>query len=127
MRPLIAALMLCAAASAPALSAEPAKYPLMYKQMMDAGRDVGRPYFECDYTSRACERGLIWYNHLRVFEMIDDTDRKTIIGHGGCTWSARSWVCWDFDKGTYRGVVNGGHREGNMTVEDKYDWPRPIW
>jgi hypothetical protein len=104
------------------------KYPQMYKQMLDAGHNVGKPYFQCDYTSKSCERGLIWNGHLRVFEMIDDADRTTVIGHGGCSWNVSgSWVCWNFDNGTYRGVINGSQKSGDMTVEDRYDWPRPIW
>jgi hypothetical protein len=103
------------------------KYPKMYEFMAQMGNVAGRPYFQCDYTGKMCERGRIWNGHNRVFEIISEEDRTTVIGHGGCTWSASSYVCWNFTTGTYWGFVNGADRSGDMTVEDQSNWPRPIW
>jgi hypothetical protein len=106
------------------------KYEQMYKFMLDTARDVqAGDYFNCDYTARTCERGFAWHGE-RVFELISDEDRKTVVGHGACHVNSgrwESWVCWNFDTGYYVGVVNGGKQDGQMTVSDTYNWPRPIW
>jgi hypothetical protein len=106
------------------------KYPQIYKFMIDTAASTDSDnYFRCDYTSKTCERGRAWGSN-RVFEMVSDDDRKTVIGHGAChvnggRWT--SWVCWNFDTGVYVGVINGGNDQGQMTVADTYNWPRPIW
>ena len=64
---------------------------------------VGQPYFECDYTTRTCERGFILRNE-RTFELLAE-DRQTVIGHYFCSswrssgYKASSRTCIDFDRG----------------------------
>jgi hypothetical protein len=113
------------------VKAEPVNaYPQMYKFMTDMASNPltsARSYFNCDYTTKTCERGMAWRGY-RVFEAISDADRTTILGHGACHSNpSGSSVCWNFDKGVYAGVINGGSREGNMTAEDTYNWPLPAW
>jgi hypothetical protein len=122
----LTAAALVAVASSPA-KAE-AKYPQVYKFMTNiAGQARGNAYFRCDYTSRTCERGQAWGMGNRVFEIVSDEDRKTVLGHGACHVNPDSWVCWNLDTGYYVGVINATQREGEMKVDDKYDWPRPFW
>ncbi|MBO0757004.1 MAG: hypothetical protein J2P54_14175 [Bradyrhizobiaceae bacterium] len=111
----------------------PSKYPQMYKFLVDMANNPltgARSYFNCDYTTKICERGQSWSSAAstyRVFEALSDADRTTVLGHGACLDRGGSWVCWNFDKGVYSGDVNGSHHEGDMTVSDTYSWPRPIW
>lgn len=114
---------------------ETIKYQNMYKFMTDMASDMrtsSHSYFECDYTIQSCERGRSWtlaspFVNWRVFEIVNDADRTTVIGHGACSIRATTSLCWRFDDGFYTGVINGHRRDGIMTVEDHYDWPRPIW
>ena len=56
----------------------------------------------------------------RVFEMISDADRTTVIGHGACRINPNgSWVCWNFDKDVHVGVVNDARLERDPC--EKYD------
>jgi hypothetical protein len=127
----LAAVALCAAAITPTMADQPVKYPKMYKFLTDTASNLfkgtGGAYFECNYTSKMCERGIAWRGE-RVFVMISDEDRTTVIGHGACHVNPNgSWVCWNFDTGIYVGVVNDSPQKGNMTVEDTYNWPLPSW
>ena len=94
-----------------------------------AGMSRAQEYFECSYTTKTCERGGRWFvqgQWWRIFALISDDDRTTVLAHGACASGARSWVCWNFTEGTYTGELNREHVSGDMDP-DFYSWPFPRW
>jgi hypothetical protein len=108
-------------------------HPQMYSFLVQAAAyDAdAREYFNCDYTTKACERGIAFKGVIgrwRVFEMIADADRKTVIGHAACMDQEYEHACWNFTTGTVVQVIaspnplNRRTKTGDIPP-DRCSWP----
>jgi hypothetical protein len=113
--------------------------PMMARSMYQASETPGLPrrqdYFECSYTARICEKGWVFGrtgpDTIRLFDVIDDTDRTTVVGTGACRIfprvdRANGWICWNFTKGTWIAEINGRQRSGPMG-QDADGAPKPSY
>lgn len=102
MRNLKKLLVLAVAAmiSAPAHATE-MKYPNFYAYSYLAMEQIGFPYFNCDYTSQVCIKGMTFGPNNSRFAgvILDGKDRKTILRHVACQQNMRD--CIDFDQGIW--------------------------
>lgn|SRR5437870_6086137 len=90
---IVAALILFA--TAPAVAEPVMKFPNAYKKRFAERYCLGgRPYFECDYTSRTCMRGSVNFQGGFIGEILAE-DRSTVIAHVECT----GYICTNFDTG----------------------------
>ena len=126
MKFLLIAAALAASIVTPAMAGEPHPQTLKFLSQFR-----GTEYFECSYTNKTCERGIYWGSNgmyttrHRLFELIDDTDRKTILAHGYCYTEyhyGASWICFDLDHGTYNQETSDGRKSSGDMHPDKYGW-----
>ena len=83
-----------------------------------------RVNFDCDYTSHTCERWVSPHPDWRVYELISDYDRRTVIGHGACGYG----VCVDLETGEVTGwerQLAGFHAWINGPDGRRYPFPGP--
>jgi hypothetical protein len=83
------ALLTCSASAAEPI---PNRYQFDYTFLSQMPRS--RPYYECDYTSRTCFRGVSLMG-MTVGEVLAD-DRKTVLGHIGMI---RNMITINYDTG----------------------------
>jgi hypothetical protein len=92
-------------------------------------------YFDCDYTSRTCQKGWVIWNlrnmgfEYKVYYLLNGDDRKTVIGHGVCKselvtrmggrgYFPGPWTtCWNLDTGEWKQYAHNGGLNGGGKFE----------
>jgi hypothetical protein len=122
--------LLASAALAVVSATSPARaemaFPKMYAFLYDIvqrSNHPNPPHFECDYTARECERGYTMRGGgWQVFELIDDKDRTTVLGHFACYINSVA-ICFNFDTGVRRITMNDGVYEMAIDGQDRAGQP----
>jgi hypothetical protein len=61
-------------------------------------RMCGEQYFDCNYTTKTCQRGYRYSGISFLFVVLDE-DRKTEISHLFCSFGTNTQHCLSFDTG----------------------------